>query len=130
MNPWVSGLYAQKEGHPSTKSIDSFGGLGNWLGLTFLFGILFTVLIIWLYLLLHPSLPGRGWQKGLFYGLMVGGIKAVPEAFNQWMLFDYPTILMVTQLFNTMLGLTIFGLLLAVIFDKIGVFKEGLAYDG
>jgi hypothetical protein len=110
--------------------MDYFGGLGNWLGLTFLFGILFTVLIIWLYLLLYPSLPGSGWQKGLFYGLMVGGIKAVPEAFNQWMLFDYPTILIVMQLTNTMLGLTIFGLLLAVVVDKIGVFKEALAYDG
>ncbi len=61
MNPWVSGLYAQYEGHPSTKSMDYFGGLGNWLGLTFLFSILFTALIIWLYLLLNPSLPGHGW---------------------------------------------------------------------
>ena len=124
MNPWVSGLYAQYEGHPSTKSMDYFGGLANWLGLTFLFGILFTVLIIWLYLLLYPGLPGHGWQKGLFYGLMVGFIKAVPEAFNQWMLFDYPAVLIATQLVNTMLGLTIFGLILAVVFDKLKVINE------
>jgi hypothetical protein len=124
MNPWVSGLYAQYEGHPSTKSMDYFGGLGYWLGLTFLFGIVFTVLIIGLYLLLYPSLPGSGWQKGLFYGLMVGVIKAVPEAFNQWMLFDYPTILIVMQLLNTLLGLTIFGLILAVVFDKLQVIQE------
>lgn len=124
MNPWVSGLYAQYKDHPSTKSMDYFGGMGNWLALTFLFGILFTVLVIWLYLLLYPSLPGRGWQRGLFYGLMIGIIKAVPEAFNQWMIFDYPTVLIVTQLTNTMLGLTIFGLFLAVVFEKFGVMKE------
>lgn len=124
MNPWVSGLYAQYEGHPSTKSMDYFGGLGNWLALTFVFGIVFMVLIICLYLLLYSSLPGNGWQKGLFYGLMVGVIKAVPESFNQWMLFDYPTTLIVTQLINTVLGLSIFGLLLAIIFDKLEVIKE------
>ncbi len=48
----------------------------------------------------------------------------MPEAFNQWMLFDYPTILILTQLLNTMLGLTIFGLILAAVVDKLQVIKE------
>jgi hypothetical protein len=122
-NPVVSGLFKQYEGHPSTKPMEHFGGLGNWLLLTFLFGIFFTVLIIGLYLLLYERIPGTGWQKGLSFGLMVGFIKAVPEAFNQWMIFDYPTILIVVQLINTLLGLIIFGILLAVIFEKLKVIE-------
>jgi hypothetical protein len=123
MNPLVSGLYRQYEGHPSTKPMDYFGGLGNWLLLTFLFGIFFTILIIALYLLLYDRISGIGWQKGVTFGLMVGFIKAVPEAFNQWMIFDYPTILIVVQMINTLLGLTIFGILLAVIFEKLRVIE-------
>jgi hypothetical protein len=103
--------------------MDYFGGLGNWLLLTFLFGIFFTILIIALYLLLYDRIPGTGWQKGVAFGLMVGFIKAVPEAFNQWMIFDYPTILIVVQLINTLLGLTLFGLLLAVVFEKLKVIE-------
>lgn len=45
------------------------------------------------------------------------------------MLFDYLTVLITIQLLNTMAGLTILDLLLAVVFDKFRVFKEGLAYD-
>ena len=45
------------------------------------------------------------------------------------MIFNYPNILIVVQLVNTLLGLTIFGILLAVIFDKFGVIKEEFAYE-
>jgi hypothetical protein len=120
-NPVVSGIFKQYEGHPSTKPMEYFGGLGIWLLLTFLFGIIFTVLMIALYLLLYERMPGIGWQKGLFFGLMVGFIKAVPEAFNQWMIFDYPTILIVLQLINTLVGITIFGILLAALFARFKV---------
>jgi hypothetical protein len=39
------------------------------------------------------------------------------------MIFDYPTILIVVQLINTLLGLTLFGLLLAVVFEKLKVIE-------
>ena len=64
--------------------------------------------------------------KGLFFGLLLGFVKAVPEAFNQWMLFDYPTILITVQLINTLLGLTIFGILLAIIFEKFKVVQNNI----
>jgi hypothetical protein len=124
MNPLVSGAFAQYEGHPSTKPMEAFGGLGNWLALTMIFGIVLMVVFIIFYLTLYEALPGSGWQKGLFYGLMLGVVKAVPEAFNQWMLFEYPTILIGLQLLNTLVGLAIFGLALAAIFERAGVFRH------
>ncbi|MEW6529023.1 MAG: hypothetical protein AB1391_03985 [Candidatus Micrarchaeota archaeon] len=124
-NPIVSGIYEQYKGHPSTKSMDYFGGLGNWLLLTMLFSIFLEIVFIILYLLLYKSIPGTGWKRGLSFGLMIGFIKAVPEAFNQWMLFVYPTILIQVQLINTLLSLVIFGILLAVIFGRFKVIEKG-----
>lgn len=124
MNPLVSGIFKTYEGHPSTKPMEYFDGVGNWLMLTMLFGALLVTAFIALYLVLYQSLPGSGWRKGLFYGLMLGGVKAVPEAFNQWMIFDYPTELIVVQLVNTLLGLTIFGIVLSAVFGKFKVIEE------
>ena len=39
------------------------------------------------------------------------------------MIFDYSTILIVVQLINNPLGLTLFGLLLALIFEKLKVIE-------
>ena len=124
MNPLVSGVYAQYEGHPSTKPMEAFGGLGAWLGLTMAFSVFLVAVFITLYLTLYNELPGRGWRKGLFFGVMLGAVKAVPEAFNQWMLFEYPTILIVLQLINTLVGLMIFGTVLAAIFERAGVIRQ------
>ena len=123
MNPIVSGIYKQYEGHPSTKSFDYFGGIANYLLLTAVFSIFLIVIFIILYLLLYKSIPGKNWKKGLSFGLIISLIKAVPEGFNQWMLFNYPTILIITQLINTVIGLLIFGIILAAIFEKFDVIK-------
>lgn len=55
-------------------------------------------------------------MKGLSFGLIIGFIKSVPEAFNQWMIINYPVPLILVQLFNTYLSIIIFGLLLGFIF--------------
>ena len=87
--------------------------------LNMVFGIFLIAFFIYLYIVLHPALPGKsGWSKGLYFGFIVGTIKAVPEAFNQFMLFTYPKILIGIQLFNTLVSIIIFGVVLGVIFEK------------
>jgi len=90
MNPIVAGANKQFEGHPSIKSFDFIGGLGNWILLTMIFGILLMIFWMFLYNLLYNSLPGKGWLKGLSFGIIIGFVKAVPEAFNQWIVINYP----------------------------------------
>ena len=124
MNPFVSGIFEQYSGHPSMKPMEAFGGLGNWLALTMLFGTFLIIIFIVLYLILYKGLPGKGWKKGLFFGAMIAFIKAVPEAFNQWMIFDYPNILIIIQMINTLVGLIIFGIALGFFFDKFKVIVE------
>ncbi len=85
--------------------------------------ILITLFIV-LYLLFYKSIPGKGWKKGIVFGLMIWIIKAVPEAFNQWMLFDYPAILIIIPLINGLIGMLIFGFLLSLIFEKFKVIEK------
>lgn len=124
LNPVVRNI-SQKyyEGHPSVKSLEYFGGLGKYLSLTMLFGVFFVALLIILYLLLYRSLPGQGWKKGIFFGLMASCIKALPEAFNQYMTFIYPTTMILVQLANTVLGLILFGIYMSIIFKKTKVIE-------
>ena len=121
MNPIVANINKQFEGHPSIKSFDFLGGLGNWILLTMVFGIFLMIVWIFLYKLLFLSLPGKGWIKGLYFGVIIGFVKSVPEAFNQWMVINYPTPLILVQLFNTFISLVIFGALLGFFFSKFKV---------
>jgi len=121
MNPIVAGINKQFEEHSSIKSFDFIGGLGNWIILTMIFGIFLMVFWIFLYKLFYLSLPGKGWIKGLYFGIIIGFIKSVPEAFNQWMVINYPTPLILVQLFNTFVSLVIFGALLGFFFSKFKV---------
>lgn len=125
MNPFVMNLFKQYENHPSIKPMDAFGGMSNWILLNSLFSIALIILFIAFYLLVYKSIPGYGWKKGLSFGLILGIVKAAPEAFNQWMLFTYPTTLIVIQLINTLISLIIFGIALGFVFDKFQVIKKG-----
>ncbi len=121
INPIAMEINKQFEGHPSIKSFDFIGGMGNWLLLTLVFSIFLMVLWIVLYTFLYKAIPGEGWKKGLFFGLALSFIKAVPEAFNQWMIFVYPSELIILQLVNTFLGLAVFGILLGFFYKKFNV---------
>jgi len=124
MNPFVSNLYAQYEGHPAIKTFEFIGGLGNWILVTMIFSILLMTFWIVLYKYTYLSIPGNGWVKGLIFGLVVGLIKSVPEAFNQWMTINYPVPLIIAQLINTLLGLMIFGTLMGFFFHRFKVVEE------
>ena len=123
LNPIVSGIYAQYEGHHSSKPIEYFGGTNNWIALMAVFGIIHGAIVIILYLLLYKGIPGTGWRRGLIFGLMCWIIGTVPEAFNQWMLFDYPAILIKIPLINGFIGWAVFGILISVLFQKFKVIE-------
>ena len=121
MNPWSVALNQKYTGHPTIKTFEFVGGISNWLLLTFGFGLLLTFFFIALYLRFYESIPGTGWKKGLVFGLIVSVLKAVPEVFNQWMLFVYPTELIVQQLINTLIGTILFFMVLAWLYHRFKV---------
>ncbi len=124
MNPIVAKINERFVGHASIKTFDFIGGMGNWILLTMIFGIVLMIIWIILYRYVYVILPGKGWVKGLVFGLIIGFIKAVPEAFNQFMVINYPIPLIIVQLVNTFLGLTIFGVLLGFFYSRFKVIEE------
>lgn len=124
INPIVAKINEKFVGHPSLKTFDFIGGLGNWILLTMVFGIVLMIIWIILYRYTYIIIPGKGWIKGLIFGLVLGFIKSIPEAFNQFMVINYPIPLIMVQLINTLLGLTIFGFLLGFLYSKFKVIVE------
>ena len=124
MNPLVRRIFKKHQGHPSQKSMDFIGGQARWILVTMIFGICLGILFIALYLLLYQSLPGTPIFKGLFFGTMIFLIKAVPEAFNQWMIFNYPNILILVQLINSFIGLILsYGIIMPFLFSRFRVLE-------
>ncbi|MCG8571133.1 MAG: hypothetical protein MJB14_13450 [Spirochaetes bacterium] len=122
-NSLVAGYYQKYEGYHSMKSMDLFGGMGNWIGLNLLFGIFFTAFLIMVFVIIYPQLPGKtGWVKGMSFGFFIIFIKIIPEAFNQFMLFDYPVILILIQCIVSAIGILLFGIILSILFT-VKVFR-------
>lgn len=121
MNPVVMDIFQRYEGHPTMKPVQVFGGMSNWIMLNAGFSVLYIIFLIILYSSLYESIPGKSWIKGLSFGLIIGLVKAIPEAFNQFMVFNYPTELILVQLVIAILGLIIFGILLWMFFNKFKV---------
>jgi hypothetical protein len=118
MNPIAITINKQFKGYHSIKTFDFIGGLSNWIIVTMLFSMLYMSFLILIFIYIFPLIPGKGWKKGVIFGLICAMVKAVPEAFNQWMVIDYPYQLILLQLVNTIIGLILFGFLLGYIFSK------------
>ena len=124
MNPIVMELYGQYGDHPSIKPMSAFGGMANWLITNSLFSTVFMTAVIILFIVLYQSLPGKGWIKGLSFGFIIILIKAIPEAFNQFMLFVYPIELILIQLINSSISIPIFLIVLALFYSKFKVIES------
>ena len=124
LNPWVKSITDQVATHPNLKSYGAFGGVNNWMMLRTTFLVAFSALYIYLFVMLYSSIPGQGWLKGVVFGLTMGVIKNVPEAFNQWTLIVYPHEQVLLQLVNGIVGFAIFGLIMALLFNKFGAIES------
>ncbi|MBS3052462.1 MAG: hypothetical protein J4428_03780 [Candidatus Aenigmarchaeota archaeon] len=120
MNPFVSEIYAKYSDWPGLRPMSSFGGLGNWLLLMLFGGLFSTVLLAFLY-----SYTERGiglkpvWQKGLFFGVLYWLVSRLPGAYYMWLMYTYPNILNIVELFNGLIGSMVAGLVLAILYKKL-----------
>jgi len=124
MNSFVSGIFSKYSDYSFLKPAEFFGGMDNWFLITTLFSIIIIIVFIALYLVFYKTIPGKGWIKGLFFGGIFGFVRAVPEAFNQWMLFKYSGILILTQMLIAFIGMLVFGVVLALIYESTNVIES------
>jgi len=123
MNPVIDKFNEQYIGHPAIKPLEAFGGLDNWVLLSFLFGSVLISIWIVLYLIFYKSIPGKGAIKGLVFGLILWLIKSIPEALDQWLIFVYPVNRIIIQLLHGVISLSIFGVVLATVFNTFKVIE-------
>jgi len=69
-----------------------------------------------IYAVIHPSLPGRGWKKGISYGLIVWGLRVVMWAFSTYMMTDMSPILIAITVFTGLIEVLILGIVIAAIY--------------
>jgi hypothetical protein len=69
-----------------------------------------------IYTVIHPSLPGQGWKKGISYGLIVWGLRVVMWAFSTYMMTDMPPALIVITVVTGLIEILILGVVIAVIY--------------
>lgn len=120
MNPWVSDIYAQYGTWPGTKSMDEFGGLGNWMLLMFAGGLVAAVFIAVLYSYTEKGIKIKAaWKKGALYGFIFWLATAPQYHFNIWLMYQIPDIINYIELFNGLIGSLALGITLALVYEKI-----------
>jgi len=123
MNPFVNDISLQFADHPAVKPYEYFGGLDNWMRLRTIYLILMLSLMIKVFLMFYTNLPGKGWQKGIYFGLILSIIKVIPDAFDTWTLIVYPNELIILQLINGSIGYVFFGLMISFLYHRFNVIQ-------
>ena len=82
------------------------------------FGLIFELIngfmLAVIYAVIHPSLPGRGWKKGLSYGLIVWGLRVVMWAFSTYMMTDMAPVSIAINVVTGLIEVLILGIVIAV----------------
>jgi len=84
------------------------------------FGLIFELIngfmLAVIYAVIHPSLPGRGWKKGISYGLLVWGLRVLMGAFSTYMMTDTSPILIAITVVTGLIEVLILGIVIAAIY--------------
>jgi hypothetical protein len=84
------------------------------------FGLIFELIngfmLAVIYAVLHPSLPGQGWKKGIGYGLLVWGLRVVMGAFSTYMMTNVPPVSISIGVVTGFIEVLILGIAIAVIY--------------
>lgn len=118
MNPFVNEISLKFANNPAVKPYEYFGGLSNWMTIRTIYNIFLLAIVFKVFLMFYNNIPGHGWKKGLNFGFIISLLSVIPAAFNKWTLIVYPGELIVLQLVNGIIGVTIFGVLAAVVSQK------------
>jgi hypothetical protein len=87
------------------------------------FGLVFELIngfmLAAIYAVIHSSLPGRGWVKGISYGFIVWGLRVVMWAFSTYMMTDMAPISIAITVVTGLIEVLILGVAIAAIYSGI-----------
>jgi hypothetical protein len=76
-----------------------------------LYGIVFTML--------YNGIPGKGWRKGLNYGIILWVVATIPGMLMTYLTMTVPDTIVVAWTFGGLIALILAGPAIAVVHDKI-----------
>jgi hypothetical protein len=84
------------------------------------FGLIFELIngfmLAIIYAVIHPSLPGQGWKKGIGYGLLVWGLRVVMGAFSTYTMTDMSPVLIAITVVTGLIEVLILAIVIAAIY--------------
>lgn len=77
-----------------------------------------------IYAIIYPALPGKGWQKGISYALIVWGLRVVMWAFSTYMMTDMSPIMIGITVLTGLLEMLIICVVIAAIYTGEGTYVK------
>ena len=110
-----------------------FGVLGGWIGelisgippeqpddaklaTGLVFELINGFMLVIIYAVIYPALPGEGGRRGISYGLIVWGLRVVMWAFSTYMLTDMPPVLISITVITGLVEMLIICVVIAIIY--------------
>jgi hypothetical protein len=92
---------------------------GNWYyqmwAVDFVEGIIYAMV----FTVLYNSIPGKGWKKGLNYGIILWLVGTVPGMMLTYLTMAVPDMIVASWTFGGLISLVIAGSAMALVHDKI-----------
>ena len=85
----------------------------------FVFEFINGFMLAVIYAVIHLSLPGQGWAKGISFGFLVWGLRVVMWAFSTYMMFDVPAVSIAITTLTGLIEVLVLGVAIAVIYPSV-----------
>jgi hypothetical protein len=84
-----------------------------------IFDLINGFILVAVYMTIYNGIPGFGWKKGLYYGLIVGFFRVVMMSFSTIVMYNIPLRLVITSLITGYIEIVTLCIILAVIYEKL-----------
>jgi hypothetical protein len=99
-------------GQPSAQP----AGIDAKIKLGLVFELINGFLLALIYAVIHACLPGRGWTKGVSYGLVVWALRVVMWAFSTYMMTDMAPATIGITVGTGLIEVLILGVVIALVY--------------
>jgi hypothetical protein len=88
-----------------------------------IFDLINGFILVAVYMTIYNGIPGLGWKKGLYYGLIVGLFRVVMMSFSSIVMYNIPLILVIIGIVTGYIEIVLLCIILAVIYEKLRIAK-------
>jgi hypothetical protein len=113
MNPFIAKWYKKYEEDPSVKNRKD---IKSFLINTLVFSILIQCIIFaFAYQYIETLLPETLLLNGLYFGIILVGVKIIPRFLDMWVQSKYPPVLLTIELINGAIGSFVIAFVFALV---------------